>query len=340
MQHWPPSWVPIPPGLVPVPNATAGVNTALRNLEHQLEPGDEILVTSHGYNACSNAVAATAERVGAVVVSADVPFPPTGPGDVLESVLEAVNDRTKIAVLDHVTSPTALVFPLEELVAELEPDVTVIVDGAHAPGMVDVAIDDVGASYYSANCHKWICAPKGSGFLVTREDLRETTVPTFISHAWNRPWPGASRYQARFGWTGTHDPTAWLSVPAALEAMGELGGGWSGVMGPNHELVIRGASIVAGALGVNQRVPPSMIGSMVAVPLPTGVRAPAGFGSAAAVDPLTTYLRHQRRIEVPVVRDPTSDGAACRRLIRLSAQMYNTVADYERLADALMAVSV
>ena len=229
-----------PAGLVFVPNATAGVNAALRSLEPDLERGDEILITDHAYNACANAVRVTAERTGAKVAVATVPFPLDGPDSVISAITAAARSRTAVVVIDQVTSPTGLVFPVAELVAEFEPDVTVIVDGAHAPGMLPLAVDALGASYYAGNCHKWLCAPKGAGFLVARPDRRERTIPPVISHGWNRPWPGLDRYRSMFGWTGTGDPTAFLSVPVALDAMAGRFGGWEAIMAANHALAVEG----------------------------------------------------------------------------------------------------
>ena len=154
-----------------------------------------------------------AER-GCRVVVAEVPFPIAGPEAVLEAVLARVTDRTRLAVIDHVTSQTALVFPIAELVRELEArGVDVLVDGAHAPGMVDVDIGALAPAYYAANCHKWICAPKGVGFLWVREDRRRDVRPAVISHGANAPVPPERRYVIEFAWTGTDDCTPALACP-------------------------------------------------------------------------------------------------------------------------------
>ncbi len=313
-----------PAGLVFVPNATAGVNAALRSLEPDLERGDEILITDHAYNACANAVRVTAERTGAKVAVATVPFPLDGPDSVISAITAAARSRTAVVVIDQVTSPTGLVFPVAELVAEFEPDVTVIVDGAHAPGMLPLAVDALGASYYAGNCHKWLCAPKGAGFLVARPDRRERTIPPVISHGWNRPWPGLDRYRSMFGWTGTGDPTAFLSVPVALDAMAGRFGGWEAIMAANHALAVEGRELLLEALGLPAPAPTSMLGSLAALPLPL----PTVDGPD---DPLTRRLRDEHRIEVPV------SGWAANRLLRVSAQRYNQLDDYERLAGSLMA---
>ena len=178
-----------PAGLGFVNNATEGVNSVLRSLEAYLRPGDEIVVTDHEYNACRNAVAVTAARTGARVVPAAIPFPLQSAREVTDSILGMVTDRTRLLMVDAVTSPTALVFPLAEIVTALEPEVQVLVDAAHAPGMIDFDLTALGASYVTVNCHKWMCAPKGSALLYVREDRRDRIYPAVISHGYNGGWP-------------------------------------------------------------------------------------------------------------------------------------------------------
>ena len=319
-----------PAGLVFVRNATEGVNAVLRSLEASLGPGDEIVVTDHGYNACRNAAAVAAARTGARVVTASFPFPIGGAREVTDGVMAAVTDRTRLVLIDSVTSPTALILPVEELAAALEPDVEVLLDAAHAPGMIDFDVSAVGASYITANCHKWMCAPKGSAFLYVREDRRRTVYPAVISHGYNGAWPASGGHlHTQFDWTGTDDPTAWLAVPDALDAVGGLHpDGWEGVRRANRELCLAGRNILLDALGAAPPAPDEMIGSLASVPLP---EAPGRAGTI--FDPLMAVLRAEWSIEAMVYSWPGPPG----RLLRISAHRYNRIEEYERLAEAVAA---
>lgn len=324
-----------PAGLVFVRNATEGVNAVLRSLEPELGAGDELLVTDHAYNACRNVLDVTAERTGARVVVAHVPFPIASADEALEAILGSAGGRTRLALIDQVTSPTALIFPVERVIAALEPDVRVLVDAAHAPGMVPLALDASGASFTAGNCHKWLCAPKGAGFLHVGADMRERILPTVVSHGWNRVFrPGASRFQAMFDWAGTTDPSAWLAIPEAIDTVGGLvPGGWAEVMARNHQLALAARDLLCGALGIAPPAPDEMIGAMAALPLPDASprdrATPSDWGDE---DVLGDRLR-RRGIEVPVFPWPRSPS----RLVRVSAQLYNGLEDYQRLAGALAA---
>jgi isopenicillin-N epimerase len=323
-------------GLGFVRNVTTAINSVLRSVP--LAAGSELLVTDHEYNATRNVLEYVAAERGCRVVVATVPFPTPGPEAVIEAVLSRVTAHTRLAVIDHVTSPTALVLPIAELVRELETrGVDVLVDGAHAPGMVDVDIGALAPAYYAANCHKWLCAPKGVGFLWVREDRRRDVRPAVISHGANAPVPAAQRYATEFFWTGTDDPTPALALPAALRFLEALlPGGFAALRARNRALALAGRAVVADALGVPPPCPDAMIGAMASLPVPAlpGLSAPEA-ASAMALDALYDALFREHAIEVPVVTCPAHPG----RLVRISAQAYNEIDDYERLAVALRALS-
>lgn len=310
-----------------VPNVTSGVNTVLRSLV--FARGDELLMTNHGYKAVDTALDFVAQRSGAIKRVVAVPFPISGSDAVIEAVLGAVNSRTRLVVIDHVTSPTGLVFPIERLVAELSArGVDTLVDGAHAVGMLPLGLDDVGAAYYTGNCHKWLCAPKGAAFLWVRRDRQEGLRPLNISRA-KSPFYGPTPFRLEFGWTGTMDPSPYLCVPTAICTLANLvEGGWPALRAHNHALVLTARRLLCNALGNLPAAPDDMIGSLATVALPGDARSDQ---SSPHVDALEATLSTDYSIDVPVFSFPLEP----RRLLRVSAQIYNTEAEYVRLAAAL-----
>lgn len=319
-----------PHDLVFVPNATAGVNTVLRSLT--FAPGDELLVTDHEYNACRNALDAAAARTGARVVVAPIPLPIASPDDVVAAILDRATDRTRLALIDHVTSQTGMILPIARLCAALnERGIDTLVDGAHAPGMIPLALPEIGAAYYTGNCHKWICAPKSVALLHVRRDRQALIRPLSISHGANSPRTDRSRFLLEFDWTGTIDPTPILCVPEAIRAMGAiLPGGWPALMADNHAKAVAGRATLCAALGVLPSCPEEMVGSLAVAPLPDSRSAVPT--SPLHCDPLQDALLDRFGIEVPIVPWP----AWPRRLVRISAQIYNHAAQYEALAAALI----
>lgn len=309
-----------PADLVFVPNATTGVNAVLRSL--QFQPGDELLTTDHAYNACRNALNFVAERSGARVVVAKISFPITSQEEAIAAITDKLSAQTRLLLLDHVTSQTGLILPISEIIRQCQSvGVEVLVDGAHAPGMLPLDLQTLGATYYTGNCHKWMCAPKGSAFLYVQQDRQPQIRPLTISHGANSPRRDRSRFHLEFDWMGSDDPTAYLSVPAAIQFMGScLPGGWPALMAHNHQMAIAGRQILCEALGVDLPSPEAMIGSLAVVPLPDGSDAQ-----------LQTALIQQFDIEVPIIPWP----AAPHRVIRISAQIYNALNQYEYLAAAL-----
>jgi isopenicillin-N epimerase len=328
-----------PEGIAFVPNATSAVSTVLGSI--RFEPGDELLTTDHEYNATINALAAAAGRDGARVVVARVPFPVADAGEIIEPIIAAVTSKTALALISHVTSPTALVFPIAQIVRELDRrGVDTLVDAAHAPGMVPVDIDSLGAAYWTGNGHKWLCGPKGSAILWVRADRRSAIHPLVVSHGANDPRPdagGRSRFRLEFDWPGTVDPTPYLAAADAVTLVAGLapsGGGWPAIRAANHELAVAGRRRLADALGLEQSVPEDLLGSMASLAL---LLRPSDDAALA----LTNALAEEGRIEVPVGAWPVlaarrSEGPRA-TLLRISAQLYNEPSDYDTLADALVA---
>ena len=324
-----------PDDLAFLTNATTGVNTVLRSL--RFEPGDELLTTDHEYNAVRNAMDYVAAQSVARVVVATVPFPIASPAEAVAAVLAAVTPRTRLAVLDHVTSATGLVLPVAELVAGLaERGVDTLIDGAHAPGMVELEVAGVGAAYYTGNLHKWACAPKGSAFLWVRPDRQAAIRPLVISHGANSPRHDRSRFRLEFDWLGTADPSAWLAVPAAIDFGASLiDGGWPALRARNRALALEARGLVAAAIGAEPPAPEEMIGSMASLSLGLapnpGTEADVDLYGDAVHGPL--LAAGFQTMVAPWPQRP--QGRRWQRLLRLSAAAYNDRAQFERLAAVL-----
>lgn len=314
--------------LVFVNNATTGVNSVLRSLSFSDE--DEILTTNHEYNACRNALDFIASRTGARIVIAQIPFPIESSQQVIAAVMGRVSARTRLALIDHITSQTGLIFPIQQLVKELQQcGVDTLIDGAHAPGMIPLNLREIGATYYTGNCHKWLCAPKGAAFLYVQRDQQSKIRPLTISHGANSPRTDKTRFQLEFDWTGTDDPTAYMCIPEAIAFMGSLlPGGWSELMQRNHQLVLQGRQILCQALGVLPPCPDEMIGSMAVIQMP------AAWENRHFMS-VHDELFDQFGIQVQVIPWPQTP----RLLVRISAQIYNTREQYVYLAKALRELS-
>lgn len=304
-----------------VTNATEGVNAVLRSLA--FAPGDELLTTSHVYNAVRNAMRYRARQTGARYVELPVPLPLASPHAVVEAVVEALTPRTRLVVIDQVTSPTALVFPVAELAARCrDRGVEVLVDGAHVPGMLEVDVDALGCTYWTGNLHKWCCAPKGSALLWVAPERRADVHPLAVSHFLDQ---GLAR---EFDWQGTRDLAAWATIADALAFFD--GFGWDRVRAHNRALAAYAHDLWCQRWEVEPIVAREHARScfMATVPLPAAIaeryESPAAFQRA---------LYAEDRIEVPVLE------FAGRWYARASAQIYNRPADYERMAEAVAARS-
>jgi len=297
-----------------VPNATTGANAVLRSLK--FAAGDEILHVSHVYNAVRNTVAHVAQQAGARVVVADIPFPRPDRAGILANIERGLGPRTRIAVIDHITSPSGLVLPVAEIVRLCHAaQVPVLIDGAHGAGQVALDLPALDADWYVGTCHKWLCAPKGCGFIYARADRRADLHPVTISHGYGQG------FTTEFDWTGTMDPSAFLSLPAAIAFHEKLGG--AALMERNRQLAADAARLLASALHTEVGADPAMSGSMGLVRLPF------------AMDATRAEAVRLRRALQAAGTDCPVHPLAGGMWLRLSAYAYNEPADYERLADVL-----
>jgi isopenicillin-N epimerase len=300
-------------GLVFTDNATTGTQTVIA--QARLRPGDEVLTTDHCYPAVLAQLQRAAEGSGALVRIAPVPMTVDSRAAVAEAVLSWLTQRTKLVVVDHIASCSGLVFPVEDIASECRRQgVQVLIDGAHAPGQLPVDLGLIGADFWVGNLHKWACAPKASAALHVAPQWRDSLRPLVASHGL------CDGYRPAFDWTGTRDPTALLAVPAALAFFRQAG--WTAVWHHNNTVAARGAALAAECLGATVPLGGELSAAMRLVPLTEPV-------SEAEARNLEGWLADEHRVVVPVTYH------AGWRWLRVSAQLYNTLGDYERLAAAL-----
>ncbi len=309
--------------LVFVPNATHGVNIVARSL--RLGPGDEVLLTSHEYGAVERTWRFLCGQSGAEYRVQSIPLPITSQEEVVEQFWAGVTPRTRVIVISHITSPTALIFPVEAICRRAaEAGILTVIDGAHAPGQLDLNLDALGADFYTGNCHKWLCAPVGAGFLYARPERQVLVHPLVVSWGWDARKPGPSPFQDYFEWTGTDDPAAYLSVPAAIDF--QEAHNWPQVRRDCHHLAAQARARIADLTGLEQICPDSSDwwAQMCTVPLP--------ITDKTAAEALKGALWDTYQIEVPI-----SEWQG-RFFVRVSIQAYNTPRDIDRLIDALAAL--
>ena len=301
--------------LVFVDNATTGANAVLRSFP--LEPGDEILVTDLGYGGVTQAAAFAARERRGVLRTAVTPYPVRSAAELVDAVVAAIGPKTRLAVIDHITSQSALILPVAEIARQCHArGVAVLADGAHAPGAIAFDIPSLGVDWYVANLHKWMWTPRSSGILWAPPERQKDLHPAVIS------WGLDQGFTAEFDLPGTRDPSAHLAAPAAIAMMRELGA--AAVQRYNHALAWAGARKLAERWNVPLETPESLIGTMATVVLPESV----GHTADESLN-VRDRLLFEHRIEVQLhsFRD--------RLHARISAQLYNTMEDIERLAEAV-----
>lgn len=310
--------------IVGLTNATLGLNIVAQSLD--LKPGDQILTTDHEYSALEKTWAYVCRRTGAEIVVVKVPLPLTSEAQFTDAILAGMTERTRVLFLSHITSPTALLFPIERAVAEARKrGIWSVIDGAHTPGHIKLELDKLGADFYAGNCHKWLMTPKGSAFLHARPEVQGLINPLVISHGWTEKSkePGAkgafgnSPFIDELEMQGTRDPAPWLTVPAALGYRRE--NDWASVAAHCQALAQDTARRLATRTGLAPLSTPEFCApQMVAMPLPD-----------CDTDALKLALYDKYRIEIPVFRWQDT----C--IARLSVQGYNSRPQMDLLIDAL-----
>jgi len=303
--------------LIYVPNATTGLNIVARSLP--LFAGDEVLSTDHEYGALDRTWRFTCQKRGARYIRRHVPLPITTAEEVVEAVWAGVTSRTKVLFLSHITSPTAIIFPIAELIRRArEAGIITVIDGAHAPGQIPLDLDDLGADFYAGNCHKWMMTPKGSAFLHARREMQSSLEPLVVSWGWDSFTLSPSQFIDHHQWQGTNDIAAYLAVPAAIQFMEEHD--WPQVRLRCHELLRSVREAITKMTGLDPITldTPEWFAQMAAFPLPP-----------CDGESLRSRLYDEFSIEVPII---TWNDLA---LIRVSIQGYNTPADVDSLTKAL-----
>jgi isopenicillin-N epimerase len=320
-----------PHHLVFTVNVTAAINLVASSLP--LATPGEILLTDHEYGAMHWCWERAAQRLGITVRTFPLPILPSAPGEIVEAARAAMSERTRLLFFSHVLSPTGMILPARELCAEARRrGILTVVDGAHAPGFLPLNLEEIGADYYGANCHKWLLAPTGTGFLYAPGDGLERLRPLQVSWGWRpdracldaRDEFGSTPRLRQFEFEGTRDPCAWLAIPAAIDFQAEQG--WERIRARIAELTCHVRRRLTGLAGLSAQTPaaPQLHGAMLAFRLPAHSEAPA----------LRKRLWHEHRIEAPIVERP--DGL----LLRTSTHFYNTEAEVDRLAEALPALLI
>jgi isopenicillin-N epimerase len=309
-------------------NTTTGVNTIFNNLP--CKTGDEWLLTNHNYGACINAAKHYASKNGCIINVANIPYPLQSDDEIISAIEAAITPKTTIALIDYITSATATIFPVVDIIKLLHSkNIKVIIDAAHAPGMVPFHLDNLQADYFVANCHKWICSPKGSAFIYVAPQHQHHVAPLVISHLNDTAVDTPAHWSNQFIFDGTHDYSAYVVVKDAIQYMPTLlDGGWSSIMKTNHNLVWQGANAIANAMQVQLPTPEHMVGSICNIPMPDGEIPAKKFNSITI---LKKTLRETYNIEVPIFNYP----AAPQQWLRISAQLYNTIEQYEYLIGCL-----
>lgn len=318
-----------PNDLVLMRNTTAGMNTIMNSFV--FNEGDEFVTHSHAYGACVNVLKYYAEKYKCKLTIAEIPFPLSNEEEITSAILKEITPRTKLVLLDHVTSATGIIFPVEKLTKELEAKgIEVIIDGAHAPGMIDLSIEALGASYYIGNGHKWICSPRGSALMYVRKDKQSKIRPLQISHFHDLYKGTDAHWSAQFIWPGTDDYSSYLLIKDSIQYMGAILGTWDDLREHNRTLCLEARKLICDKLNIEIPTPDSMIGHLASIPVQNNPETPSKFFNMTT--PLKQRLMDEYKIQVPVFYFDKNNP---KLLLRISVQAYNSMEQYEYLGESV-----
>ncbi len=306
-----------PENIVFVDNASSGANAVIRSLIPQLRRGDKLLTTSHCYGAVLCTLQYACDCSGAELVIADVPFPIESPQQVIDTLIPYITEKVKLCVLDHITSATGVIFPIEPIIGFCrEKGVPILIDGAHAPGMISLNMETLQPDWYTGNCHKWLFAPKGCAFLWTHPEKQEITHPTVISHGYRE------NYITEFDFVGTKDYTPFLTLPKAIEYYSTIG--YEKIFSHNHNLVVKMRDRLCEAWSVPHTAPSSMLGYLATLYCPIAQNKMASMKNVALIH---DFLWDTYRVEIPIM--PFNN----KLWWRISSQIFNSEEDYNKLLE-------
>jgi isopenicillin-N epimerase len=304
-----------------IPNTTFGVNSVIKSFSWS--SSDTILTTSQAYNACKNVISEASQRYGCAIEVVDIPFPIGEDTDIVGRILEKMNENVRLIMLDHVVSPTSLILPVGEIISAARAQgIATLIDGAHAPGMLPLSMEALRPDFYVGNCHKWLCAPRGTAFLYVDRQYLDSIHPAVTSHGFNDPDPSRSRFEKEFSWLGTNDYIAYLCVPDTIALLGTLlPRGWEDIYERNHQLAIAAYELVKESLQLTPAYPNhACFGSMATLPISDG----------DSID-LVAKAFNEAQLDVLVYQWP----GAPRRNIRLSCHLYNDIRQYEYMVSVM-----
>jgi isopenicillin-N epimerase len=308
----------VPENLVYVPNTTNGINTIARFLHFNEE--DEVVISDHEYGAVERTWKYLSQRYHFKLVIAPIPVPISNPAEIVEALFACVNQHTKVICVSHITSSTAMIFPVEDICKKAKSlNLITVIDGAHAPGQIALELSKIDSDFYVGNLHKWLCAPKGSAFLYAARRVQNLVEPLIVSWGWESENPSTSQFIDYLEWTGTMDISAYLSVPKAIEFVQTY------IIGNNrskcHDLCVSTQKEIANLTGLEPFHPnsPAFFSQMVVSPLP----------ASSDINLLKATLYDRYKIEIPTI---LWQG---HKLIRASFQIYNNADDSQALVDAL-----